>query len=119
MYGLERVGKAGYRIPVDNDRRMQRIQILVAKISEVNDPIANKPQGRSFWLELSSKHSVLWAESKKMNSDKTTLSRETKAYHTQMKSVLNKIYTQLKLDFAKEELAQIRREFGFLNEYYK
>lgn len=118
-YGLEKIGITFYGISVDNDKRAQRISILIAKMEESNDPYANKEFGLAYWQNLQARHIAAWENSKNIKSDKSTLVRETKELFAKCKKNLNFLYKQVAIDFDGQNIASIRREFGFLNEVYK
>jgi hypothetical protein len=119
MYGLEANSKGIYSLIQDNDRRYQRMFVLIAKLSEPNNIIAGKSFGLAHWQQLQARHSKAWEDSKNMKKQKATLSRETKGYLLQLKELLSKFQAQLKIDFPKADRAKVMREFGFLNEVYK
>jgi hypothetical protein len=118
-YGLETNSRGTYEIPSDNDRRVQRITILVNKMSEPNNPFAQKDFGLTHWQQLQTDQKTAWETSLEGKGDKTTHSRETKAYFDTLNEVLRKLSLQIKIDFPKADHKKIMREFGFLNETYK
>lgn len=118
-FGLEKNLTGMYNLPNDNDRRQQCLNLLVTKMSEPNNFVANKPVGLQVWQLLRERHANAWNESKNIKSQKTSLSRETRAYALSVDEVLRKLYAQIKIDFPKHEVAKILREFGFLSEIYK
>lgn len=119
LYGLETDSKGLYALIKDNDRRHQRIVLLIAKLSEQGNVIATKAFGLAHWQQLQTRHSKAWEDSKNMKKQKATLSRETKAYSVQLNELLSKLHAQLKIDFPKADRPKVLREFGFLNEVYK
>lgn len=119
QYGLELDKGNSFSIVSDNDRRRQRMSILIAKLSEPNNPIAAKQFGLSHWIQLQAQHNTAWDDSKNMKTRKTTLSRETQKYAAEVKELLRKLQAQIKIDFPKTDHPKVLREFGFLNEVYK
>ena len=118
-YGLELIGKGGYNLIADNDRRSQRIDILLAEMSKPNNVLANKAYGLVFWQDLKNRHTTEWALSKALKGDKTSLSRETQTLMKEVDEILKKLHASIKIDFPKTDVKKILREFGFLNEVYK
>lgn len=118
-YGLELNGKSRYDLIADNDRRSQRIDVLLGEMSKPNNILANKTYGLAYWQGLKARHETEWTLSKSLKGDKTSLSRETKTLMTEVDEILKKLYTSIKLDFPKADVKKILREFGFLNEVYK
>jgi hypothetical protein len=119
LYGLEKGKGTNYTFPTDNDRRAQRLIILLQKMGEANNPLASKKQGLAYWTETISSHSTLWEASKSMKSTKSELSQACKAYHKEVGDLLAKLHKQISIDFDKSEVATTRRSFGFLTETYK
>ncbi|MEY4926975.1 MAG: hypothetical protein RI894_1411, partial [Bacteroidota bacterium] len=100
-YGLELNNNGGYSFIKDNERRGQRMAILIAKLSEPNNPFALKPYGLQYWLDVQAEHTAAWANSKEGKGDKTALSRETRAYFDSVNETLRKLSAQIKIDFPK------------------
>ena len=117
-YGLERI-KNTITFPIDNDRLMQRLSMLLAKLQEPNNPIALRNQGLIYWSDLISRHTLEWNTSRNMKSNKSQLSQECRNLHDQVGAILSKLFRQIVLDFDKNQVASVRRSFGFLNETYK
>jgi dTDP-4-amino-4,6-dideoxygalactose transaminase len=117
-YGFEKIGN-GYTLPRDNDRLMQRLTMLLAKIQEAGNPIASRNQGLAYWQDLIARHVTEWTTSKNMKGQKATLSQECKELHKEVGNILSKIYRQIALDYPRDQVASVRRSFGFLNETYK
>lgn len=118
-YGLEKNSKGAYSLPSDNDRRMQRLALLLQKLNEPSNPVAGKTQGLVYWENLITQHATEWTTSKTLKSGKSQLSLECKAYHKQANEWLVKFNRQLSIDYDKVQLANVRRTFGFLNETYQ
>ena len=109
-----------YTFVADNDRRKQRISMLVAELAKPsNAALAAKTYGLTYWQDLQSRHTAAWEESKTLKSDKATLSRETKAYFDSVNETLRKLHAQIKIDFPKADFKKVIREFGFLSEVYQ
>lgn len=119
QYGLERGLKGIYDLPSDNDRRRQRISILIAKLGESDNPFTNKQFGLAYWQGLKNRHSIAWEESRVMKANKSILSREVSFYKISINEKLKKLYAQIKIDFPKADTPKVLREFGFLGEIYK
>ena len=117
-YGFEKIDNT-YTFPSDNDRRMQRLGMLLSKLQEVDNPIANRNQGLVYWESLITTHSAEWLAAKSMKMTKAQLSQDCKDLHKEIGSYLSKIFRQISLDFPRDQVASVRRSFGFLNETYK
>lgn len=119
LYGLEKTRNKTYTLPTDNDKRAQRLILLLQKLNEFHNPLAAKHQGLAYWEELKSSHSVAWEASKNMKGTKAELSQSCKAFHKEVGDLLTKLYKQIAIDFEKLDIATTRRSFGFLTETYK
>lgn len=117
-YGLEAIAQRTYGLPSDNDRRIQRLNILVNKLQESNNPFALRDFGLVYWQNLLTRLENEWTLSKTLKGDKTTLSSETVAYMTEVSETLQKLYASIRIDFPKANIAKTFREFGFLNEVF-
>lgn len=117
-YGLEKDTKNTYSLPVDNDRRAQRLAILLQKLGEANNPIATRTQGLAYWQGLITTHDTEWTSSKNLKSQKAQLSQNCKALHKQAGEWLQKLNRQIAIDNDKSTVDTVRRTFGFLNETY-
>ena len=118
-YGLEKDGNNNYIIPTDNDRREQRLTILLQKLSEPNNPIATRKVGLAFWTDVIAQQKAAWNDSKAMKSRKAQLAEECRTMHVQSGEWISKLYKSIAIDFEKSKVASTRRAFGFLNETYK
>ena len=117
-YGLEKTG-TNYTFPTDNDRLKQRLSILLDKLREPNNPIKARNKGLTYWEDLITQHTSEWDSSKNMKSQKSQKSQECRDLQKQVSAILSKMYRQLAIDFDKNQVASVRRSFGFLNETYK
>ena len=117
-YGFEKIGTT-YVMPRDNDRLMQRLGMLLAKLQEPNNPIAGRNKGFLYWQELIFKHEMEWTKSKELKSSKAQISQDCKELHKEVGAILSKIFRQIALDNPADKVASVRRAFGFLNETYK
>lgn len=117
-YGLEHIGK-NIGFPADNDRLMQRLTMLLAKLQEANNPLAARNMGLTYWEDLIARHATEWTLSKNMKSTKSRLSQECRDLHIEVGNKLSKIFRQITLDNDRDQVASVRRTFGFLNETYK
>lgn len=118
-YGLESNKQGTYGLIKDNDRRRQRITLLIAKLSEPGNIIASQTYGLLFWQNLQERHNIEWDKSKTMKTHKATLSHETRTLFNEVNEILRKLKAQIKIDFPKTEHSKVLREFGFLGEVYK
>jgi hypothetical protein len=117
-YGLEIINK-NFMFPTDNDRLMQRLGMLLAKLQEPNNPLANRNQGLAYWEDLITRHAAEWTLSKNMKATKSKLSQECRDMHTEVGDKLSKLFRQIAIDNDRDQVASVRRTFGFLNETYK
>lgn len=117
-YGLEKI-KNNFIFPTDGDRLSQRLSMLLVKLQEPNNPIANRKQGLTYWQNLITEHDTLWAASKNMKMDKSNLVIECRDLHKEIGDILSRLYRQIALDYPRDQVALIRRNFGYLNETYK
>ena len=118
-YGLEPNKKNTYEFQKDNDRRQQRLSVLIAKMGEAGNIFATKPYGKSYWQELQTRHAAEWEKSRSLKAGKSALSREVKGKFDELKEILRILQAQIKIDFPKSEVSKVLREFGFLGEVYK
>ena len=105
--------------PADNDRLLQRLSMLLAKLQEPGNPIANRNQGLLYWQDLINRHAIEWQLSKNMKSQKSQLAQECRDMHQEVGDKLSKLFRQIAIDNDKDQVASVRRSFGFLNETYK
>ena len=118
LYGFEKIG-SGYTLPRDNDRLMQRLDIMLNKLQEPNNPLVTRKQGLVYWEGVITQHRTEWLASKNMKGQKAQLSQECKDMHKAVGEIISKIYRQISLDYPRDQVASVRRTFGFLNETYK
>ncbi len=118
-YGLEPNTKNTFTFPKDNDRRHQRLTVLLSKMNEAGNIFATKPYGLTYWTELSTRHITEWEKSRSLKSGKSALSREVKSKFDELKEILRLLQAQIKIDFPRTETSKVLREFGFLGEIYK
>jgi hypothetical protein len=117
-YGLEKVNN-NIAFPTDNDSLMQRLGILLAKLQEANNPLAGRKQGLAYWEDLITRHATEWVTAKNMKATKSQLAQECKDMHKIVGDKLSKMYRQIAIDNDRDQVASVRRSFGFLNETYK
>ncbi len=117
-YGLEIINK-NFTFPADNDRLMQRLGMLLAKLQEANNPLASRNQGLVYWEDLITRHAAEWTLSKNMKATKSQLSQECRDMHIEVGDKLSKLFRQIAIDNDRDQVASVRRTFGFLNETYK
>lgn len=117
-HGLETNKARSYILPADNDRRQQRLIILVKELSNSRAGYVNSRFGLQFWADAQAKHAKSWEHSKAIKSNKSGLSQQTKSLFAQLYSILQRLQTQIRLDFDKKEQPAVYRTFGFLNEVY-
>jgi hypothetical protein len=117
-YGLEKVNN-NISFPTDNDRLMQRLGILLAKLQEAGNPLASRKQGLVYWQDIITRHATEWTTAKNMKSTKSQLAQECKDMHKTVGDKLSKMYRQIAIDNDRDQVASVRRSFGFLNETYK
>lgn len=118
-YGLEKTKTNSYAFPKDNDSRKECLARLIARMSSPQNPLANRTQGLSYWTDLVTRHTIEWEKSKNLKSRKAELSENCKANLKKATTLQKKLLAQIKIDFEKENLATVRRRFGFLNETYQ
>ena len=118
-YGLEHKIGTNYTFPTDNDRLMQRLGMLLAKLQEANNPLAARNMGLTYWEDLIARHTTEWTLSKNMKSTKSQLAQECRDLHNEVGDKLSKIFRQITIDNPRDQVASVRRTFGFLNETYK
>jgi hypothetical protein len=119
-YGLEVVNAKGlYGLGVDNDRRMNRINLIIKKLNTAGNPFKTRKYGLVFWQNLKTVHTAAWDLSKNNRSGKSAASNQTIVMQKEIKETLKKMQMQLKIDFPKDDLPAVMRTFGFLKEIYR
>lgn len=115
-YGLEPIGTSKtYSMPIDNDRRKQRLSILVSKLENPSDPFHNKEYGFAYFSNLKQSHDTAWENVKNLSVNKSVSSHDTRTAFEQIKVWLQKLKAQIKIDFDKSELENVYKNFGFSN----
>jgi hypothetical protein len=117
-YGLEKIG-TNHTFPADNDRLLQCLSVLLLKLQEPNNPLADRKLGLTYWEDIITRHATAWTLSKNMKSTKAQLSQECRDLHKEVGDKLSKLFRQIAIDNDRSQVASVRRTFGFLNEVYK
>lgn len=113
-YGLEaKANSPTYYLPTDNDRRQQQLNILVSKLELASNPFRNKEYGYEYFKALKEEHARHWGNTKTLTVNKSVSSHATRTAFTELKTWLQKLQAQIKIDFAKSEQAEVLKEFGF------
>jgi hypothetical protein len=117
-HGLEKIG-TNYTFPADNDSLLQSLSVLLLKLQEPNSPLADRKLGLTYWEDIITRHAAAWTLSKNMKSTKAQLSQECRDLHKEVGDKLSKLFRQIAIDNDRNQVASVRRTFGFLNEVYK
>jgi hypothetical protein len=115
-YGLRKVNGSIWSFSSDNDTAKQQIDTLVAKLSEPNNPIANRKFGLTYFTDLRNEFVSTWDTSKALKSQKTVISQECIALKTQAILYQRDLKKMIQMSFRGQNINKVLREFGFLSE---
>jgi hypothetical protein len=115
-YGLRKVNSSIWSFSTDNDTAKQQIDILITKLSEPNNPIANRKFGLAYFTDLRDEFVTAWDTSKALKSQKTVISQECIALKTQAILYQRDLKKMIEMSFRGQNINKVLREFGFLSE---
>ncbi len=117
-YGFSKTTNRSFTLPVDNNERKAALLVLAAKLQEVGNPFANRDIGLRGWLQLMSDHEFNWRDSTLIRSERSDTSKDAAKQYEKVRKMLYILYHYLGLAFIDEDVAKIRRSFGFLKESF-
>ena len=117
-YGFVNRGKNHWVFPADNNERKAALITLCNKLQEANNPFVSRDIGLSGWLQLMSDHEFNWRDSTLIRSERSDSSKETMEQYEKLRKMLYILFHYLGLAFIDEDVAKIRRSFGFLKESF-
>ena len=107
-----------YNIPTDNDNRSKTMEILIAKLSETNNPFAPNAQfGLAAWTDVYNRHKTLWAVAKDADGQISVLSKTVSQNKVTAKLYQKRLRQQVTVDYP-DMYTSILRDFGFQKEKY-
>ncbi len=118
-YGLVINSKKMYDLPLDNTARMANITILVNKLQEVGNPLAQLPNfNLRQWLQWQRDHKELWEKSNFLREEKSRYVSEIDAIYQVLRNDLRVIYDYVPFVYPAQQVKSIRRQLGFLRESF-
>ncbi len=117
QYGIINLGTT-YAIPTDNDARARSLDILVSKLSQAGNALANDPDiGLAYFTDLRNTHASLWALSKQSDGRISVLSASLKINKESIVQDQKRLRQQITVDYPATYKA-VLRDFGFQKEKY-
>jgi len=117
-YGLVKASSGSYVFSTKNALRAQGLTKLVDKLSEANNPFANRKRGLIYWQNLRDMHAVAWDESQDLKQDKSDVSQTASELNKTIDFLLRRFLASLKGGFYGKNFIKVRRSFGFLRENF-
>ena len=118
-YGMIPNKKNVYIIPADNQSRVQSMKVLVNKLAEPNNPVAQIAEPPYTFAEINQlkiEQETLWVQSEILRSDRADYSLQLQSYHKSLKSTLGNVLRYLNAIYKGVELGKHKRSMGFLKE---
>ena len=116
-YGIAKKNNA-YIFPRDNDGRNQALTMLINKLREPNNIVAQQPEGLQFWADLAAAHAQAWRKTSTTPAVKSSFVGTNEEMFEQSSELLRKLRRQIQIDFPKKQVSSVIRSFGFLEESF-
>jgi len=107
---------SGYTLPKDNGLRQAALDILLTKLQEPFNPIAQQLHGLNAWLDLRNRHQSLWTASSNHRSAASSLSAQTDQLTDEIQSELLNLRRSMAMLYSATDLPRQKRAIGFLKE---
>ena len=118
-YGLMLSSKKIYDLPVDNTVRIAKIGLIITKLQEAGNPLAQLPNfSLRQWLQLQQEHRELWNTSNFLREEKSRYVSSIDEVYQSLRSKLKKIYDYIPFLYEDNLLKSVRRQLGFLKESF-
>jgi hypothetical protein len=117
-YGFVKSATGQFKFPVDNNQRKAALLVLTNKMQEAGNVFANRDIGLRGWLTLMSEHDANWRDSTLIRSERSDSSKDAAEQYEKVHQMLYILFHYLGLAFINEDVAKIRRSFGFLKESF-
>lgn len=117
-YGLVKASSGSYLFSTKNVLRAQGLNKLVDKLTEPNNPFANRKRGLVYWQNLRDMHAIAWDESQDLKQNKSGASQTTNDLNEEIELLLRRFLASLKGAFYGKNFVKVRRSFGFLRENF-
>ena len=116
LYGLVSINKTNlYSLPQDRDKSLAALGVLVAKLSEADNPIAAEKYGLTYWQEYQTKLKDNWTKAQNIDSQLAGLTNTINALQGSLKEKIVGIRFALRAGNPKT-YRTIWREWGFQTE---
>jgi hypothetical protein len=118
-YGLTANTRKTHDLPLDNTARVANITVLVNKLQEVGNPLAQLPNfNLRQWLQWQQEHKRLWEESNFLREEKSRYVAEIEVLNQTLRNDLKIIYDYIPFIHTAQQVKSIRRQLGFLKESF-
>ena len=116
-YGISKINGT-YTFPKNNDGRKLALTMLINKLQEPNNIVAQQPEGLQFWSRLAAAHAQAWRKTSTTTAVKSTFVGTNEEMFEQSSELLRKLRRQIQIDFPKRQVSSVIRSFGFLEESF-
>ncbi len=117
-YGLEPDNRGIYTLPNDNSERIVALKKLVDKLSEPQNPLAQKTFGLAEWIQAKDKHLQEWNSSNSIRSNRSSVSNQIVTLLNTVRESLRNVQKYVNAVNKPADAKAIRRGLGFLKESY-
>ena len=117
-YGFVKASSGRFIFPLDNNERKAALLVLTNKLQEAGNVFATRDSGLQGWLQVMSDHEVNWRDSTLIRSERSDTSKDVAEQYEKVNQMLYVLFHYLGLAFINDDVAKVRRSFGFLKESY-